>query len=598
MIANTPDSGLRSLVSPDGVGPVWCDGREVLRRVFVTVRDRQWREIAATHWKSSIDEAQGTATLSARHVSDYVGFQWEGRLQVSDDRREFRFTLEGEALRDMEVCRLGLVVLHPVESMIGSRVAAIGPRAGHQLTVAGLISPQPISNGIPVAMTEPFSKLLIERSDFGRLELRFGGDLFELEDQRNWGDASFKSYCTPLRLGFPRAVKAGAAIVQSVEGSFAPASARETSRDLRFVRTRTGSARGLQLETRGTGNGEHRVVTPSRVFPCIGREWSFPSTALPPQNEQPAWHHIHLDVQGREGVARLRSLLKSATTTKIEVGVEGRDEHPQVADLVSLVCSHRERISRLLIYGPLTSTPLAVDLGHWRRHIDASRDQWNAPLFAATRGYFVEFNRGIPLEAPVSGIAFPLTATVHSDDAETVTDNLVAIGDIADSARHLTGLGEIAVAPLALYYPRSIAPRRFSGELVKPWLAASLIHAALARVGSVTLADDVLEAVALSGSDMLRFIGSLVKCAGFEVKPLGLTLPLGVHAGALKSMDRVFSRILVINLNSRPAVINLAEAGLRVETATDAVMGASFRVNNDEVGIPEFGITWISGKTR
>jgi hypothetical protein len=345
-------------------------------------------------------------------------------------------------------------------------------------------------------------------------------------------------------------------------------------------------------------NGEHRRVTPSGIFPCIGREWSFPSSALPPQNEQPAWRHIHLDVQGRDGVAQLRSLLESTTTTKIEVGVEGGDEQEQTADMVSLLSTHRERISRLLIYGSRTSVPLATDVEHWRRHIDASRDQWKAPLFAATRGYFVEFNRNIPFDAPVAGVAFPLTATVHSDDAETITDNVVAIRAMADTARHLTGLSEIVVAPLALYYLRSMTPRRFSGELVNPWLAASLIHAASARITSVTLAQDVLEAVASSGSDALRFIGSLVECAGFEVTPLELTLPLGVHAATFKSTDLPFSRILVTNLNSRPAVIDLAEAGLRVETATDAVTEAPFRGDGDEVEIPEFGISWISGKTR
>ena len=29
-------------------------------------------------------------------------------------------------------------------------------------------------------------------------ELAFEGDIFEMEDQRNWTDASFKTYCTPL----------------------------------------------------------------------------------------------------------------------------------------------------------------------------------------------------------------------------------------------------------------------------------------------------------------------------------------------------------------------------------------------------------------
>src|SRR5262249_21605845 len=47
-------------------------------------------------------------------------------------------------------------------------------------------------------------------------ELRMTGDLFEMEDQRNWIDASFKTFCTPLRLPFPVEVAAGTRVRQSV----------------------------------------------------------------------------------------------------------------------------------------------------------------------------------------------------------------------------------------------------------------------------------------------------------------------------------------------------------------------------------------------
>ena len=34
----------------------------------------------------------------------------------------------------------------------------------------------------------------------GEIVIRFEGDLFEMEDQRNWTDASYKTYSTPLRI--------------------------------------------------------------------------------------------------------------------------------------------------------------------------------------------------------------------------------------------------------------------------------------------------------------------------------------------------------------------------------------------------------------
>ena len=42
------------------------------------------------------------------------------------------------------------------------------------------------------------------------------GDTFETEDHRNWTDASYKTYCTPLGKPFPAEVKKGTRIRQAV----------------------------------------------------------------------------------------------------------------------------------------------------------------------------------------------------------------------------------------------------------------------------------------------------------------------------------------------------------------------------------------------
>ena len=47
-------------------------------------------------------------------------------------------------------------------------------------------------------------------------EVRFEGEIFEMEDQRNWTDASYKTYGTPLSEPFPVEVPAGAKISQRI----------------------------------------------------------------------------------------------------------------------------------------------------------------------------------------------------------------------------------------------------------------------------------------------------------------------------------------------------------------------------------------------
>src|SRR6185369_14473708 len=103
--ARSRGSSLRDLVRRGYVAPVWCEGREILRRIFVTVRDRQWREVSPTRFEHAIDEACGSVTFNARHVSPEVDFEWRGVLKVGEGARQLSFAFEGKALRDMEVCR-------------------------------------------------------------------------------------------------------------------------------------------------------------------------------------------------------------------------------------------------------------------------------------------------------------------------------------------------------------------------------------------------------------------------------------------------------------------------------------------------------------
>jgi len=195
---------MHELIRTNGFGPFYHDGLEFLRRVGVTVRDRDWREVSPTQWNCQVREDERVIEVTARHTGELVDFEWQGSLNRSADGRALDFEFHGTALKAMEVCRVGLVVLHPVHFMTGAQVTTRGPSGQDQFVVPTIISPQRIVEEAPMGMSEPFSSMSVENPNLGRLELNFTGDLFELEDQRNWGDASFKSYCTPLRAGFPR----------------------------------------------------------------------------------------------------------------------------------------------------------------------------------------------------------------------------------------------------------------------------------------------------------------------------------------------------------------------------------------------------------
>ncbi|MFM7443876.1 MAG: hypothetical protein ACKO2N_08185, partial [Tabrizicola sp.] len=116
--------------------------------------------------------------------------------------------LSFRADRDVQVNRAGFVVLHPIADEAGATLTvrhADGSETQTQL-------PRLISSGQPVFDISALTYAV----PAARVHLRFEGEVFEMEDQRNWTDASFKTYCRPLRLPFPYPVPAGTAWDQTI----------------------------------------------------------------------------------------------------------------------------------------------------------------------------------------------------------------------------------------------------------------------------------------------------------------------------------------------------------------------------------------------
>ena len=82
-----------------------------------------------------------------------------------------------------------------------------------------------------VSPHQPFLDLRAVRHEVApglEAEVRFEGEVFEMEDQRNWTDASFKTYSTPLALPLPVEVREGERIRQV--GDAHPARGRSKGR--------------------------------------------------------------------------------------------------------------------------------------------------------------------------------------------------------------------------------------------------------------------------------------------------------------------------------------------------------------------------------
>jgi hypothetical protein len=177
-------------------------GSEVLRRVLVAVRDSSWHTIPATLSKETIVQNADSFRISftANHE---IGFVWDGSIEGDRDGT-IRFAMSGKATRTFWRNRIGICVLHPIAECAGHDcIVEHSDGTGETSHFPTLISPH-----------QPF--LDIRALRYGPLRIEMAGDVFETEDQRNWTDASFKTYSTPLSIPIPVEIHAGDEVVQSV----------------------------------------------------------------------------------------------------------------------------------------------------------------------------------------------------------------------------------------------------------------------------------------------------------------------------------------------------------------------------------------------
>jgi hypothetical protein len=60
--------GIEFWTAPNAIGPILVDGREIVRRLFVTVRDSVWREIEPREDRLDVDGAEtGQVRIGALH---------------------------------------------------------------------------------------------------------------------------------------------------------------------------------------------------------------------------------------------------------------------------------------------------------------------------------------------------------------------------------------------------------------------------------------------------------------------------------------------------------------------------------------------------
>ena len=241
-------------------------GREMIRAISFIVRDKNWGT-----YSPQISQLEFQEKPDSFRVSYEAAIEGEfgySAVITGDANGSLSFSGKGRAVSDFLTNRTGFVVLHPIEGVAGADCTVEHADGKIEETKFPLlIDPiQPMRD--LRAITHEFSPGL-------QVTCRMDGDTFEMEDQRNWTDASYKTYVRPLALPWPYTIAKGEWIDQrvtlSVSGSAANVESKETRSTLVMGNPISGSSMpplGIGLHPKDVDTIKEKVAAIKEAAPA------------------------------------------------------------------------------------------------------------------------------------------------------------------------------------------------------------------------------------------------------------------------------------------------------------------------------------------
>jgi len=450
-----------------GLGAVTFGGVEVLRGLTYPVRNADW----GTHLTTPLSEEIGQDHLTRRFACREGVFTGRFHVTLTPDAlmAEVEITFPKAAC----INRAGFTLLHPIRGVAGSALHLRHPGGA----VTDTVFPALVSPGQPARDMAGMRHVV----DGVEVDIAFYGEVFEMEDQRNWSDASFKTYCRPLSLPRPYDVAAGTVVRQSVTlalqglGGAAAVSAAAQAIEVRMPQVMLAHEPGLSNS--------------AALAAFAGVPVQFRMERATPEGD--------LRAMATPGLAALEIVF---------------DDLPDLAALIAAAQAAGLRPDRVTAL-PRPYLKSHQPEGPWpagaqpRDALPLLRAGFPGALVGSgSLTNFTELNRCRPDAAAVDFVTFGNTAIVHAADDLSVWQTIEALPDILATARAIAGekplhLGLVSIGMRCNPYGDAVAPNpdglrlpmamddpRQSTGFAAAYAVAALAAAAQAGVASLALA--------------------------------------------------------------------------------------------------------------
>lgn len=403
----------------DEFAEISLHGQVLIRSIRALIRDQNWGTPEFRVKKVSESANKLEIQLSSEGFGDH--FAGTVKLEVKDLTAEFEMSLSCK--NDFLANRIGLTVLiPPVLAGTDFEVQhSDGSQEKSKLPVK--ISPhQPVFD---------ISSLAWRHLGLG-VKLEFSGDVFEMEDQRNWTDASYKIYSRPLSLPFPYSVAQGENIIQKL-----------------VITAETLGA----IEPEAGQRQENRIqLQPAGIFPSIQLgAASAPDVASGNFQKASTVGRFPVLVEVDLNTPNWKAALDRATHNsagidlRVICGADSTEEdfHELLDAIVSL------DILRIAVFDSDSHVSIGKTTKFMKQALDTRGIK--TKVIAGARSHFTELNRNFAgLPESWDGLTFSITPLFHAVNTEQLVESIAIQSLVVSQAVEMASGKEVHVGPITL----------------------------------------------------------------------------------------------------------------------------------------------------
>lgn len=399
-------------------------GAEAIRAISYVSRDQFWGTYNPALSDFVVDQRPDSFTVTYTAVCEGEGQRLTYRATITGAANgDLTFAATGVGDTDFLTNRTGFVVLHGVDGIAGEPCLVEHVDGSIEETVFPIL----IDPKQPIMDIRSLTHSVCPGLD---VRCVMDGDTFEMEDQRNWTDASYKTYVRPLDLPHPYKLPAGEPFEQSVSLSFegaAPATAAAST----AVQISVGDTVGKMPEVGMWVELQHVAAALDNGATLAGLKPAFLNCFVDARGDV-----TQSDLQGCRDLGRLLDAPLS-----LEAVISGKDPQSEMAALADLARNAGVDFRDV-------AASLSDDLGFvMPGSVFPDTAEFDA-LFAACRAafpsarvgggnfvYFTELNRKPVPTDQLDFLVHGTSALIHAADDRSVTETIECLPYVFRSAR-------------------------------------------------------------------------------------------------------------------------------------------------------------------